>query len=133
MGEQVESVSRGALLLEGIPLEIHPVDVHLRAEPEGVPHYPVSGTHLQAGQVAVHAAIYGCNSEHTTIEARSVTRHGAEDLREHTVHHVALHERIIRRIRCICSEHVNVLPQILAQVFIHDRKKKEEFLIDAFL
>lgn len=59
MGEQVESVSRRALLLEGIPLKMHPMDVHLRAKPKRVPHHFVPGTHLQAFQVTVHAPIYG--------------------------------------------------------------------------
>lgn len=65
MGKQVESVSRRALLLEGIPLKVHPMDVHLRAKPKGVPHYFVPSTHLQTLQVTVHAPVYGWNPEHT--------------------------------------------------------------------
>lgn len=86
MGEQVESVSCRALLAEGIPLEMHPMDVHLRAKPKGVPHDFVSSTHLQAFQVTVHAPIYGWNPKYTPPETGTVISddkvmgHGAKDL-----------------------------------------------------
>ena len=56
--EQVDGVPRCALLLEGVPLEINTVDVHLSAQPKGVPRYFVPGTHVQSEKVPVHTSIY---------------------------------------------------------------------------
>lgn len=49
------------------------------------------------------------------------------------MHLIALLEVLIIRIFVVSGKHVNVLFQIPAHVFIHDRKQKEELLIDAFL
>lgn len=49
------------------------------------------------------------------------------------MHHIAFHEVFILMIGSIFGKLGNVLRQIQALVFIHDRKQEEEFLIDAFL
>lgn len=49
------------------------------------------------------------------------------------MHHIAFHKEFIRKIGCIFGKLVNILPQIQALVFIHDRKQEEEFLVDTFL
>lgn len=103
MREQVESVSRRALLPEGISLEVHSMDVHLCAKPEGVPRHFVPSAHLQAGQVTVHAPIYGYNSECTPTELRTVQSDESRCQRSSpnpaiTMHHIALHEVFIIRI-----------------------------------
>ena len=56
--EQAESVTSCVLLLEGVPLEINTMHVHLCAEPKGVPPYVVPGTHVQSLKVSIHASVY---------------------------------------------------------------------------
>lgn len=50
-----------------------------------------------------------------------------------TVHLIALLEFLIYRICIVAAKNLNILGQILAHVFIHDRKQKEELFIDSFL
>lgn len=57
--EQADGVPCCAMLIEGVPLEINTVDVHLRAQPKGVPPHCVPGTHIQSIKVSVHASIHG--------------------------------------------------------------------------
>lgn len=45
------------------------------------------------------------------------------------MHHVALFKVLVLLISLIAAKLLNVLIQIPAHVFIHDRKKKEELLI----
>lgn len=49
------------------------------------------------------------------------------------MHHIAFLEVFILKISFIWGKLGNILPQIQALVFIHDRKQEEEYLIDAFL
>lgn len=50
-----------------------------------------------------------------------------------TVHLIALLEVLVKRICVFAGKHFNILVQIPAHVFVHDRKQKEELLIDTFL
>lgn len=50
-----------------------------------------------------------------------------------TVHLIAFLKVLIERISVAAAIHLNILLQILAHVFIHDRKQKEELFINTFL
>ena len=50
-----------------------------------------------------------------------------------TVHLIALLEVLLRSMWLVAGIYLLILLQIPAHVFIHDRKQKEELLIDIFL
>jgi hypothetical protein len=58
VGEQAECISGNTMSLEGVPLPVHPMDIHLRTQPKRVPKNHVPGTHIQAWKVSVHEAIH---------------------------------------------------------------------------
>lgn len=49
------------------------------------------------------------------------------------MHQIALLEVLIFWICLVAAKHLDILLQIPAHVFVHDRKQKEELLIHTFL
>lgn len=50
-----------------------------------------------------------------------------------TMHLIALHEVLVQTICVAAAKQPNILVQIPAHVFIHDRKQEEELPVDTFL
>lgn len=49
------------------------------------------------------------------------------------MHLIALHEVLVQTICVAAAKQPNILVQIPAHVFIHDRKQEEELPVDTFL